>query len=124
MSPPSVESHTRVSRFGMVNVFLVQEDDGLTVIDTAITGSAKPILAAADRLSAPIARILLTHAHGDHVGSLDALAAKVPDAEVLISSRDAILLGKDKTLAARGVRKAPRRLSRHVDQAHADGRGR
>jgi glyoxylase-like metal-dependent hydrolase (beta-lactamase superfamily II) len=98
MSIPTVESHTRISRFGMVNAFLVQEDDGLTLIDTAIGGSAKPILAQADDLGAPIVRILLTHAHGDHIGSLDALAAKLPDAEVLISSRDAILLAKDKTL--------------------------
>ena len=48
MSIPTVESHTRISRFGLVNAFLVQEDDGLTLIDTAISGSAKPILAAAD----------------------------------------------------------------------------
>jgi glyoxylase-like metal-dependent hydrolase (beta-lactamase superfamily II) len=98
MSIPTVESHTRISRFGLVNAFLVQEDDGLTLIDTAIGGSAKPILAAADGLGAPIVRIALTHAHGDHIGSLDALAAKLPDAEVLITARDAILLAKDKTL--------------------------
>ena len=40
-------------------------------------------------LDAPIARIVLTHAHGDHIGSLDALHELLPDAEVLISSRDA-----------------------------------
>ncbi len=98
MSIPTVESHTRVSRFGIVNAFLVQEDDGLTLIDTAIGGSAKAILAQAAGLDAPIVRILLTHAHGDHIGSLDALAAQLPDAEVMISARDAILLAGDKTL--------------------------
>ena len=98
MSIPSVESHTRVSRFGLVNAFLVREEDGLTLIDTAISGSAKPILAQAAELDQPIVRILLTHAHGDHVGSLDALAAELPDAEVMISARDAKLLAKDKTL--------------------------
>ena len=89
---------TRISRFGFVNVYLLAEDDGLTVVDTAIAGSAKPILAAASELGAPIARILLTHAHSDHVGSLDKLAEQVPDAEVLISSRDARLLRKDRTM--------------------------
>ncbi|HEU4802683.1 MAG TPA: MBL fold metallo-hydrolase [Solirubrobacterales bacterium] len=98
MSVPTVESHTRVSRYGMVNAFLVQEDDGLTLIDTMIKGSAKKILAAAADLGAPIVRIVLTHAHGDHIGSLDALAAALPDAEVLISSRDALLLSGDKTM--------------------------
>jgi len=88
----------RISRFGIVNVYLVREDDGLTVIDTALPGSTKAILAAAKGAGAPIKRIVLTHAHGDHIGSLDALAAEVPDAEVLISERDARLLRKDKTM--------------------------
>jgi len=98
MSIPTVESHTRISRFGMVNAFLVQEDDGLTLIDTAIGGSSKAILAQAADLGAPIVRILLTHAHTDHIGSLDALADELPDAEVMISARDAILLAGDKSL--------------------------
>jgi glyoxylase-like metal-dependent hydrolase (beta-lactamase superfamily II) len=46
----------------------------------------------------PIVRIVLTHAHGDHVGSLDALAAVLPAAEVSITARDARLLAGDKTL--------------------------
>ena len=87
----------RVSRFGVVNAFLVREADGLTLVDTAVPGSAKAIRAAADRIGAPIVRIALTHAHGDHVGSLDALHAALPGAEVLISGRDARLLAKDRT---------------------------
>ena len=88
---------TRISRFGFVNAYLVEEDDGLTVIDTLLPRSAKPILAAA--AGRPIRRIALTHAHGDHVGSLDALADELPGVEVLISARDARLLAKDMTLA-------------------------
>lgn len=88
----------RISRFGFVNAYLVAEDDGLTVIDTMLPGSAKPILAAAGRAGAPIVRILLTHAHGDHVGSLDKLHEQLPEAEVIISGRDARLLAKDKSL--------------------------
>ena len=42
-------------------------------------------------------RIALTHAHGDHVGGLDALAEQLPAVEVAISTRDARLLAKDKT---------------------------
>src|SRR3954465_15726582 len=63
----------RLSRLGVVNAFLVVEDDGLTVVDTMLPRSQDGILAAARELGAPIARIALTHAHGDHVGSLDAL---------------------------------------------------
>lgn len=88
---------TRISRFGFVNAFLVGEDDGLTLVDTTIAGGAGAILRAADRLGQPIVRIALTHAHGDHIGQLDALAAALPEAEVLISARDARLLAKDMT---------------------------
>jgi glyoxylase-like metal-dependent hydrolase (beta-lactamase superfamily II) len=89
---------TRVSRFGFVNCYLVKEEDGLTLVDTMIPGSAKTIQAAAARLGEPIVRIALTHAHGDHIGSLDALHGLLPEAEVLISARDARLLAKDGTL--------------------------
>ena len=51
----------RVSRFGFVNAFLVEEPDGFTLIDTMLPGSAKAILKAAD--GREIKRIALTHAH-------------------------------------------------------------
>ena len=89
---------TRISRLGFVNAYLVAEDDGLTLVDTMLPRSGKAILRAADGLGAPIVRIALTHAHGDHIGALDELAAALPGVEVLISTRDARLLHKDKSL--------------------------
>jgi len=95
MSPPNL---TRVSRFGLINAFLVGEEDGLTLVDTLIAGSAKLILGQAEALGAPIVRIVITHGHGDHVGSLDKVVAQLgTDVEVLISARDAKLLAKDRT---------------------------
>jgi glyoxylase-like metal-dependent hydrolase (beta-lactamase superfamily II) len=86
---------TRISRFGFVNAYLVSEDDGLTLVDTLLPRSAKVALRAAEKLGAPIVRIALTHAHQDHIGSLDALAAALPQAEVSVSGRDARLLRGD-----------------------------
>lgn len=91
-------SVNRVSRFGFVNAYLVEEEDGLTVIDTMIPGSAKPIQAAAAKIGKPITTILLTHAHGDHIGSVDALHAALPDAALVISERDSRYLDKVMTL--------------------------
>lgn len=88
----------RVARFGFVNAYLVQENDGVTLIDTGIPGMTKSILAAAERLGATIRRIALTHGHGDHVGCVDSLVTALGDVEVLISTRDARLLEKDKSL--------------------------
>ena len=89
---------TQLTRFGLINVYLIREDDGLTLIDTGIGGSAPAILAAAQGLGAPIRRVLLTHAHGDHVGSLDALHGALPEADLMISARDARLLAGDLSL--------------------------
>jgi glyoxylase-like metal-dependent hydrolase (beta-lactamase superfamily II) len=86
----------QLTRFGLVNCYLVRESDGCTLIDTGVGGSAEAILVAArERGLGDIRRILLTHAHGDHIGSLDALCARLNGkAEVAISARDARLLPK------------------------------
>jgi glyoxylase-like metal-dependent hydrolase (beta-lactamase superfamily II) len=89
---------TRITKGGFVNCFLVREDDGFTLVDTMLPKSEKGILEAAQSLGAPIVRIALTHAHQDHVGSVDALTAALPDAEVLITPRDARFLTGDKSL--------------------------
>jgi glyoxylase-like metal-dependent hydrolase (beta-lactamase superfamily II) len=89
---------TRLPHVFPVNCYLVREDDGFTLIDTAIGGSAPAILAAAKEAGAPIVRIALTHAHGDHAGSLDALHAALPEAEVLVPEREARFLAGDRTL--------------------------
>jgi glyoxylase-like metal-dependent hydrolase (beta-lactamase superfamily II) len=88
----------RLNRLGFVNAYLVPQDDGFTLVDTMIPRSQDGILAAARELGAPIARVALTHAHADHIGSLDALAAALPNAEVAISARDARFLAGDKSL--------------------------
>jgi glyoxylase-like metal-dependent hydrolase (beta-lactamase superfamily II) len=81
---------TQLTQYRFVNAYLVREDDGLTLIDTMMGKAAPGIIAAADALGSPIRRIALTHGHGDHVGSLDALDAQLgADMEVLMSEPDA-----------------------------------
>lgn len=83
---------TQLTKMGWVNAYFVREPDGLTLVDTAMK-AADAIIAAAERLDAPIRRIALTHGHGDHVGSLDALREKLgPDVPVLMTELDAKIL--------------------------------
>ncbi len=51
-----MDQTTRISRLGLVNAYLVREDDGLTVIDPLLPRSASRILAAAAVLGTPIVR--------------------------------------------------------------------
>jgi len=84
----------------MVNCFLIKEDDGLTLIDTNLAGSAPGIREAAQTLGAPICRVVLTHAHIDHVGSLDALVRQFPEVEFAVGQRESRLLVPDFSLDA------------------------
>ena len=84
----------------MVNYFLVREEDGLTLVDTGLAGSTVGILQAARTLDSTICRIVLTHAHVDHVGSVDALHCELPESEFLVGQRESRLLIGDFTLDA------------------------
>jgi glyoxylase-like metal-dependent hydrolase (beta-lactamase superfamily II) len=72
------------------NAYLVGEDDGFTLIDTTTRGAADKLIAAASRAGGEIRRVALTHGHGDHAGSLDALKQRLGDqVDVLIPELDA-----------------------------------
>lgn len=87
-----------LANFFPVNCYLIEEDSELTLIDAALPYSMNGILKTAAMFGKPITRILLTHAHDDHVGALDRLKVALPEAKVYISSRDAKLLAGNKTL--------------------------
>jgi glyoxylase-like metal-dependent hydrolase (beta-lactamase superfamily II) len=78
----------QLTRLGFVNAFLVREDDGFTLVDTTTGGAADALIEAAEQAGGTIRRIALTHGHGDHVGSLDALKQKL-GVEVLMPELDA-----------------------------------
>lgn len=86
---------TRYPKVFPVNAYLVREEDGFTLVDTGLSGSEEAYLAKARELGGEIRRIALTHAHGDHAGSLEALREALPDAEVLVPEREASFLRGD-----------------------------
>ena len=82
----------QLTKWGLINAYLVREADGFTLIDTAMSATDE-IIAEATNAGAEIKRIAITHAHSDHVGSLDGLREKLGSGvPVLISEIDARLL--------------------------------
>lgn len=89
----------QLTRWHFVNAFLVREEDGFTLVDTTVGGGADDLIKAADAGGAPIRRIVLTHGHGDHVGSLDALKERLGDAvEVYLGDADARIHAGEKVV--------------------------
>lgn len=90
----------QLTYYGFVNVYLVREEDGFTLVDTALQSCASSMVQVAQQFGQPIRRILLTHAHADHSGGLDTVSALVPDAEFVMPARDARFLTGDMSLDA------------------------
>lgn len=62
----------------MGRVYALEDNDGLTIIDTSMEGADKKILEqlkAAGYRPEDVKRIIITHAHSDHVGGLVPLQA-------------------------------------------------
>jgi glyoxylase-like metal-dependent hydrolase (beta-lactamase superfamily II) len=89
----------QMTRLGFVNAYLVREDDGFTLIDTTTSGAADDLIGAAQSAGAEIRRIALTHGHGDHVGSVDALKQRFGDSvPVLMPELDARIHAGEKVV--------------------------
>jgi glyoxylase-like metal-dependent hydrolase (beta-lactamase superfamily II) len=96
------ENVTQLTRLRFVNAYLVREDDGFTLVDTTLGGGAEALISAAEEAGGAIRRIALTHGHGDHVGSLDALRQRLggsvevsmPELDARIHAGEKVVEGK------------------------------
>jgi glyoxylase-like metal-dependent hydrolase (beta-lactamase superfamily II) len=92
---------TQITKWPVVfpmNCYLVQEEDGLTLVDSTMSSPADAVDALVKRLGKQLRRVTLTHAHGDHVGGVAGARRRFPGVEVSIAEREAPILAGDKTV--------------------------
>ncbi len=96
------------------NCYLLQEGDGLTLVDAGSFWNAGTILDTISAIGKPLRQIVITHAHPDHAGSA-ALLAKETGAAVNAHKADVPMLqGKESmadlpgSLESRSLHKAAR----------------
>jgi glyoxylase-like metal-dependent hydrolase (beta-lactamase superfamily II) len=83
---------TRFPAVFPMNCYLVQEEDGLTLVDSTMSSPAADVSRVAAELGLKLRRVALTHAHGDHVGGVAGVRARFPGLVISIGERDARLL--------------------------------
>lgn len=95
---PHLFQLTRYPLVFPMNCYLVEEEDGLTLVDSTASSVADDLATQAGRLGKELRRVALTHAHGDHVGGVAGVRRRFPNVEVLISERDEPILGGDHSI--------------------------
>jgi glyoxylase-like metal-dependent hydrolase (beta-lactamase superfamily II) len=109
----------QLTRLGAFSCYFVRESEGLTLVDTNLAGSAASILQAACTIGLPITRIALTHAHGDHAGSLDGIMSNITSGS-LSGHREA---GVEVAFTQRTAEFLQGNLALHADEPQAKLRG-
>ncbi len=90
--------HIYAVPLGYVNAYVLEEENGLTLIDAGLRGNERRLwkaIAGIERKPSDVHHVLVTHHHADHVGSLAAVK-KASGAEAYVHPLDAPIVAGEK----------------------------
>ena len=82
-----------------INVLLLEDEDGWTLVDTGVGSSVdriKNALAALGSGPEDLRRIFITHQHDDHIGGLKGMLEWAPDVEVSATEHEAEVISGER----------------------------
>ena len=114
----------------VVNCFALRGSDGITLVDAGTgpswgeaMGHAPAAMAAAGIAPEQVARILITHLHGDHaLGLFDSDRARFPNAEIIVPEADFGFFGNEANRAGTSQNKQGGFAIATALKAHYPGR--
>ena len=107
--PPAGDGVTweRVN-LGFVSAYVLARAGEAAVVDTGTAGSEDDIAAALERIGLgwdAVGHVIVTHKHGDHMGSLAAVLDAAPDATGYAGAEDLAAMSAPRPLIGRGRRR-------------------
>lgn len=87
--------------FGFVSAFVLARGTEVAIVDTGTAGNEAQIATALDALSFgwnDVDHVIVTHAHGDHFGGLDAVMTNAPTATGYAGTADLVSLSAPRDL--------------------------
>ncbi len=106
-SPPTAPAAPTWSRvnLGFVSAYILARSGRAAIVDTGVEGSEGQIEATLGEVGlgwGEVDHVILTHLHGDHVGSLGGVLANAPDAAGYAGEADIAGISSPRPLAAVG----------------------
>ena len=78
-----------------INIYLIEEETYLTVIDIGLTQFIKEIISISEKLQKPVKNLIITHAHSDHVMGYHQFQKIFPNCKTHMSEREARFISED-----------------------------
>lgn len=89
---------TFLPRLFPINAYVYETDDALIVLDMGQSSFVKGVKALEAKTAKPVTHLLITHGHSDHVSGISVFSRAYPDAEIVVSAREARILRGDLSL--------------------------